>query len=125
MLQHNESYLDVVPRKLRIYLTKLRASVLPVRIQTGRYNRNKLLREERRCLFCNQVDIEDEFHFVCVCTCFTEIRKKYIKKCNIIHPSVFKYCNMLQSSNTHLLSNLAKYVKEAIIYRTSILNNIV
>ena len=46
---------------------------------------------QRYCLCCNSNDIEDEFHFVCVCPSFNDIRKKYIKKFYYIRPSVFKY----------------------------------
>ena len=75
-----ETYLDYIPRHLRSYLTKLRLSVLPLRIQTGRYNRNNIPRNQRYCLCCQQDDLEDEFHFVCICPCFLELRKKYIKR---------------------------------------------
>ena len=45
----------------RKWLSKLRLSVLPIRIQTGRYDRNNTPREQRICLFCAVPDIEDEF----------------------------------------------------------------
>ncbi len=62
-----EPYLDMLPRNLRVHLVKLRISVHPLRIQTGRYARNNTPRNERYCLCCNSRDIEDEFHFVCIC----------------------------------------------------------
>ena len=45
----------------RKWLSKLRLSVLPIRIQIGRYDRNNTPREQRICLFCAVPDIEDEF----------------------------------------------------------------
>jgi len=86
-----EIYLDLVPKHLRFYLCRLRLSVHPLRIQTGRYNGNTIARQERYCLCCNTTDIEDEFHFVCICSTFVDLRKKYIKKYYYNNPSVIKY----------------------------------
>ena len=120
-----ESYLDFVPRNLRFFLTKLRLSVLPLRIQTGRYARNNEPREQRYCLCCQHLDIEDEFHFVCICSSFSEIRRKYIKRTYFMRPSVFKYHQLLLSENRNDLVNLCKFVKEAMVHRNELLNRIV
>ena len=56
-----EIYLDLVPKKLRIYICRLRLSVHPLRIQTGRYNGNNIARQERYCICCNSSDIEVKF----------------------------------------------------------------
>ena len=40
----NETYLDLLPKSLRTYLVKLRASAHPLRIQIGRYTRNHIPR---------------------------------------------------------------------------------
>jgi len=69
-----ETYLDLLPKSLRTYFVKLRASAHPLRIQTGRYARNNIPRNERYCQCCDQRDIEDEFHFICKCPCFFQIR---------------------------------------------------
>ncbi|XP_052255506.1 uncharacterized protein LOC127861165 [Dreissena polymorpha] len=74
-----ESYLDLLPRSLRTQFVKLRISVHSLRIQTGRYGRNNIPRNERYCVCCNSRDIEDEFHFVCICPCFSVLRQKYLK----------------------------------------------
>jgi len=52
---------------------------LPLRIQTGHYARNNVPSEQRYCLCCNYiVNIEDEFHVVFICPCYTAIINKYI-----------------------------------------------
>jgi len=117
-----EHYLDLLPKSLRLYFVKLRASAHPLRIQTGRYTRNNIPREERYCLCCNQRDIEDEFHFICVCSCYRLLRQKYIKRFYYMHPSVVKFHNLLISTCKIEIFNVCKYVKEALIVRNTILN---
>ena len=77
---HYESYLDLLPSSLRMFFCRLRLSVHPLRIQTGRYGRNRIARDQRYCLFCNSHDIEDEYHFMLICPFLEEIRKKYVPK---------------------------------------------
>ena len=115
-----ELYLDSLPRKLRVYISRLRLCGLPLRIQTGRYV-NPTPREERHCLYCNTSDIEDEFHFVCICSCYSDLRKRYLKKCYYIKPSVYKFMQLLNSKNKDEMIKLAIYVKEAIAIRNSLL----
>ena len=62
-------YLDIVNFPTRKWLSKLRLSVLTIRIQTGRYDRNNTPIEQRICLFCTVPDIEDEFHFIVKLCC--------------------------------------------------------
>ena len=69
-----ESYLDILPRSLRYFFTRLRLSAHPLHIQTGRYARD-VARNQRHCMCCNSTDIEDEFHFICICPAFRNIRK--------------------------------------------------
>ena len=37
-----ERYLNIIPMRLRCYFTRLRLSLHPLRIQTGRYNNNRI-----------------------------------------------------------------------------------
>ena len=102
-----EMYLDVLPKSLRFYFCRLRMSAHPLRIQSGRYARNNTPRQERHCLICNTTDIEDEYHFVCVCSRYQTIRTKYIKSKYYIRPSVYKYLELLKSSNrAELIKNI-------------------
>ena len=94
-----ENYLDIIPRHLRFYFTRLRASIFPLRIQIGRYGRNRVTREQRHCQCCEDLDIEHEYHFICICNVYSEIRKKYLKRYYFTHPSVYKYHQLLKSSN--------------------------
>ena len=91
-----ESYLDIIPGKLRTYIVKLRVSVHPLKIQTGRYARNNIPRHERYCECCNLNDIEDEYHFVCICPTYLNIRNKFIQQYFYINPSVYKFAELLK-----------------------------
>ncbi len=49
----------------QIALTKFRISSHNLRIETGRYeNNSKLEPYEGLCIFCDRLDIENEFHFL-------------------------------------------------------------
>ena len=117
-----EYYLDIIPKSLRFYFCRLRLSNLTLRVQTGRYSRNRIVREERYCICCNTLDIEDEFHFVCICPCYNAIRSKYIKTYFCKRPSVYKFIELLKSKNKNDLVRVSLYVKEALSIRKAILN---
>ena len=79
-------------------------SVLPLRIQNGRYARNNVPREQRYCLCCKSiVDIEDEFHVVLLCPCYTAIINEYIPHYYINRPSMFNFLELLNSTDKTLL----------------------
>ena len=117
-----ECYLDIIPKSLGFYFCRLRLSNLTLRIQTVRYSRNRIVRDERYCLCCNTLDIEDEFHFVCICQCFNIIRNKYIKKYFYKNQSVYKFIELLKSNSKNDLVRLSLFVKEALCIRKAILN---
>ena len=68
-----EPYLNICicnTRSYRKVLTQLRLSSHSLRIQTGRYGRNREERRERLCNVCNSGEIEDEFHFILKCNIY-------------------------------------------------------
>lgn len=102
-----ENYLDIIPSTLRKYLTRIRISSHSLHVQTGRFHRNRIVRNERYCLYCNLHDVEDEYHFILICPCYIDIRKKYIKRYYYIRPSMLKFTDMLKSNNRSILLNLS------------------
>ena len=118
-----EQYLDFVPFDLRTYITKIRLSAHSLHIQTGRYTRNRLPRNERYCLFCRNSDIEDEFHFIIKCPCYSALRSKYIKIHYYIRPSMLKFIEMLQTDDKKIILNLSKYLKSAFALRFNLSHN--
>ena len=106
-----EAYLLCVPKYIRMYLTRFRISSHSLRIQTGRYEKNKIARNERYCMYCGSRDIEDTYHFICIWPCYSTLRSRYIDKFYFLLPSVLKFNPLMGSSNKNILINLAKYIK--------------
>jgi len=110
-----EMYLDVLPKYLRIFFSRLRMFVHPLRIQTGRYTNDNRPRNERYCMVCNSHDIEDEYHFICLCPWYSNFRRKwryYVK------PSVYKYLQLLTTVDKQELVTISLYVKLALLMRS-------
>ena len=57
-------------------IAKLRLSSHSLNIESGRHH--GVPRGERKCLYCNLNDIEDEFHFIFKCPLYNELRILYI-----------------------------------------------
>ena len=73
-----ENYLNWLPLRLRVPLSKLRLASHTLRVETGRYDRARIERNERVCTFCN-LDVEDEYRFIIACLIYTDICRKYLK----------------------------------------------
>jgi len=119
-----EAYLDILPCNLRFLISRFRISAHSLRIQSGRFARNRIDRHLRICQLCEKHDIEDEFHMILVCPSYMSLRKKYIKKNIYTRPSVYKLVELFKSENRSSLLNLSIFLKEAVHLRTSLLNRI-
>ena len=104
-----ESYLfHFLSRQHRSFIAQLRLGILPLPIETGRFENikdsltgrfRKLKVEERKCQICNLDDIEDEKHFLCICQVYDGERylmyeKVMEKNCDFVNLSTemkFKY----------------------------------
>ena len=69
---------SIIPRWERSVFAKLRCGILPLHIETGCYNNTKP--EFRVCELCDTNEIEDEKHFVCICTLYKDLREKLYAK---------------------------------------------
>jgi hypothetical protein len=75
----SEEYLNInMPRQQRAAFVKLRCGVLPLEIETGRYNRVPL--ENRKCKLCNLDVVESEKHFLTECPLYDDIRFTMFQK---------------------------------------------
>ena len=98
-------------------VSKLRMSSHRLAIESGRWARPvRIPIEERKCVYCDL--LEDEFHFVLECKCYTELRNKYIPRYFFRRPSMFKFVELLNTTNTKTLRNLSTYIFLAFEYRT-------
>ena len=83
-----------LPRSHRSLIAQLRSGILPLRIESGRFQNirdpntgktRKLKPQEHICTLCDLNLVEDEIHFVCICSKYCTLREKLfntiIQKC--------------------------------------------
>ena len=105
-------YLDSVKvLKFRTALARLRVSSHRLEIEAGRWARPYKPVSDRICNICNC--LEDEYHFVFECQLYDSLRRKYIDQFYWNRPCMYKFVELINSSNFELLSNLAIYVYKA------------
>jgi hypothetical protein len=93
-----------------------------VTITTALFEQNRHPRSERKCELCNLQEIEDEFHFIIICNCYTALRREFIKPYLYRRPSMFKFLQLLKSKNKSELIGLAKYIIFASKRRYDLIN---
>ena len=71
-------------RNKKSLFAQLRCGILPLKIETGRYTNTPLT--ERKCDYCIEKYIEDEFHFVFKCSFYSELRAPFFEQCLNINP---------------------------------------
>ena len=96
----------------RTALSKLRLSSHCLCIETGRHGSARLPRDERYCLFCNLLEVEDEYHFILICPFYSSLRLKYISKYYYQHPSVYKFISLMSTRKLKCIKQLARYIYE-------------
>ena len=69
-------------RKHRSLFSQFRFGILPLFVETGRFNNTPLT--ERICEFCNRNSIEDEFHFLIECDNYNEFRSTLFREVSCI-----------------------------------------
>ena len=113
----------VLNKKYRNSISKLRLSSHPLLIETERYT--GIPRAERRCVYYDTQDIEDEYHFVIKCEKYNVLRNTYIPRYFITNSSVHKFIELLNSNNTRMLNNLAIYTIKALKLRLETVNEVI
>ena len=116
--------MNILPNQLRNYISRIRLSSHALRIETGRYGVNRVDRNQRLCLICNENDIEDEFHFIFVCNRYDRIRNLYLRTFYYIRPSMHKMVLLFQRKSPKILFDLAKYIKYALETKNNYINNL-
>ena len=71
--------LTFLERKL---VSKLRLGILPIRVETARYLRPVIPENQRLC-YCNNGEIESEFHFLFTCPSYKELRHNWLEGMDI------------------------------------------
>ena len=97
----------ITTRKFRRVLAQFRVSAHDLEIESVQYSGTA--RRERICKMCQRT-IEDEFHFLFVCSTYLDLRQKYLPNDCVLAPYVFKFNKLLSGSNEQTLINLALYL---------------
>ena len=95
-----EKYLDYLPYKFRIAVTRFRLSNHRLAIEVGRHlNVN---REERKCFACEIIG--DEYHALFECILFHESRVELLdRKYNMGRVNVIRYHKLFNSNNQRVI----------------------
>ena len=84
----------VTDTKHRTTLTKYRLCEHSLAIETGRYKKSWLPKEERFCQLCKEDKVETELHFLTECTKLQPVRTKYFPKFKHKHPEFDQITNI-------------------------------
>ena len=89
-----------------ISLIKYRTSNHRLPVEVGRYNDTPY--NERSCPFCED-SLGDEYHYIMVCRRFRKQRKLYIENKYIEKPNMYKYLQLMNSSDYIALNKIGKF----------------
>ena len=114
-----EKYLDTLPRHLRMYVTRMRTSSHNLPVETLRYTKKKIKREERKCNICNLGEVGDEYHYLLRCN-NVEIqgtKNVFMQKIRVDLPwlssfsneNIIQYCLNMADDSIHF--PIARYMK--------------
>jgi len=73
-LQIEPYIISDIPRSHRRILTMFRSGSFPLAIETERYSRQPIPVNERTCKLCSTGDIENEIHFLMLCSLYSDLR---------------------------------------------------
>ena len=99
-----------MPPNIWIPLVKLRTAnhMFPIEI----YSWNILYREKskRLCSLCTLNEVGDEYHYLMTCPISKEAREEFLAKYYFKKPSVYKYIELVNSTNQKILLGLSKFL---------------
>jgi hypothetical protein len=105
----------------RSVLAQIRYGILPLHVETGRFNNTKL--EDRKCYVCNLDSIEDECHFLFECEAYHLPRdiwsNSIIEKCPDFH--YLQLNDQLKCLFTVCPRATAKFIKACLTIRKNVL----
>jgi len=116
-----ESYLNILTiRKFRNAYVCFRISSHKLMIEQGRYL--NIDRDQRLCPFCKN-DIENEFHFLLICTTYLDLRKMYIPIKYYTPATTNKFNKIMSSREEKLIRSIAMFLYYAFERRNALLNS--
>ena len=82
VLQTKEYMRNNISRHERSLLDQLRLVILPLKIEVGRFRNIRV--ENRQCKCCDNNVVENEFHFVCECVRYADLKTVLYSQHNFI-----------------------------------------
>lgn len=104
-----EDYLDIIPEGLRITMCQFRTTNHRLPIETGRWNNTDL--KDRKCPFCDNYQLGDEFHYLFECQHIKNVQTKFIKAFFLHYPNTYKASVVMNNKNNNILVNICKCIK--------------
>ena len=112
-------------KTVRSFIAKLRSSTLPIRIETGRFER--LDETDRLCKYCETVppSIENEVHFMFECNAYAMRRVELLNHVLVYYPDFMDLSenvkwNLLMCDK-RLISKTGNFIKDAFMIRNGML----
>ena len=105
-----QKYLKKLPPDIWIPIVKLRTANHRLPIEIYSWDLLYKDRDKRLCTICNLGDVGDEYHYVMLCPVFKEAREEFLTKYFRNKPSVFKYIELVNSTNFKVLRGLARFL---------------
>ena len=103
-----EKYLEKIPQKLRTILLKFRTTNHRLPVETDRWI--NMPYNDRSGVLCNTSKIADEFYYILDCNTLTIIRKKYLNCWYYIIFKVFKFYEIMSTSNVKTLKKHCMFI---------------
>ncbi len=105
-------------------LSRLRLSSHCLNIEVGRYH-PRVPRHRRYCTQCNTLDIEDEYHFILICSKYRQIRLLHIPPYYRVNTNMAKFIQlMIVVQEDHNIShNVSVYIKKTVCLYKKISSN--
>ena len=105
-----------IKRKYFKYLSGLRLGTLPIRANTGRYERIDY--NDRICVYCNMNTIEDEYHNCIICPKYSKLRRVFLPKW-FLSCSRNGFIHAMQNQKKNLMLKLSLFLASSIQQRDS------
>ena len=118
-----EPYVECdVNRAHRSALAKFRCGILPLSVETGRFNAIPL--EFRLCVFCDNNVVEDEYHFFVSCNLYNDLRSSlfdYLRQDVPDFDTLDLNDNMIYLMSRNAIKKTAEFVFRAMEMRRRVL----
>ena len=111
-----EKYVStLLSKRHRSFLAQFRSGILPLRIETGRFQNVPI--QERICILCDQNSIEDETHFLLECDLYSIERQNLIESAERNHKNFIDIAKDVQlvilMNDEDLFGDTANFIANA------------